>query len=82
MKVTDVKIFKREDGEAFLGSASVVLDDDFVIYGIRVYDKGGKRYILFPSRKVKDKWVNICHPINKECRKKIEEAIFKAFDEE
>jgi 23S rRNA pseudouridine1911/1915/1917 synthase len=46
MKVTDVKIFKREDGEAFLGSASVVLDD---VYGTKS-DKFGLKGQLLHSK--------------------------------
>jgi len=84
MKITDVKVFKREPeaGEAYLGSANIVFDEEFVVYGVRIYNKEGVKYIVMPSRKIKDKWVNVCHPINKECRKKIEDAVFEAYDQE
>jgi len=83
MNITDVKVFKKvvKEDDPYLGSANVVFDNDFVVYGIRIYCKNGERYIVLPSKKIKDKWVGICHPINKEFRAKLEKAIFEAFDE-
>lgn len=82
MKVTNVKIYRREvqEGDTFLGTAQVVLEDCFVIYGIRLFDREGKRYILMPARKLKDNWVDICHPITTDMRNAMEKAVFEAYD--
>jgi DNA-binding cell septation regulator SpoVG len=33
-----------------------------------------------PSRKLKDKWLDICHPTTQELRKEIEKEIFEIYD--
>lgn len=84
MKITTVKVFKRTDvgADSFLGTSSVVFDNAFVVYGIRMFEKEGKRYLLMPSKKLKENWVDICHPINSEMRKELEDAIFQEYDKE
>lgn len=83
MNITDVKIYKnnRDTSSTYLGTATIVIDNAFVIYGIRIYEKAGNRYITFPSKIIKEKWVNVCHPINREARKTIEDSIFAAYDD-
>jgi DNA-binding cell septation regulator SpoVG len=84
-KVSNIKIFKRRDekkseDDYFLGTVSFLLFDSFLVHGARLFDKEGNRYVLMPSRKLKDKWLDICHPTTQELRKEIEKEIFEIYD--
>ena len=80
LNITDVKIFKKKEEGSYVGVATVIFENDFVVYGIRIYNNEGVKSISMPSKKIKDKWVNICHPINKDSRAALEKAIFEAYD--
>lgn len=82
MDITDVKIYKRDTAkkENLMATASVVFDNEFVVYGIRLYEKEGKRFLMMPSRKINDEWANVCHPITAAARTSFEKAVFDAFD--
>lgn len=71
----------EKNGYTYLGVASCLIDESFVIHGIRVHKKDNKIILDMPSRKINDKWVNICHPISKEAREQIEKAVTKAYEE-
>lgn len=84
MKVTNVKIFKIKQRGALLGYANIIINNCFIIHGIKILEKEGKRFIAMPSRKVKnDNNVHLdwCHPINSETREKFVDAVLNAYDE-
>lgn len=65
--------------------ADVVFDDEFVIHGVGVVVKEGKRFVSMPSKvwKNKDgeeKRRDVCHPIVSENRIAIQKAVFAAYD--
>ena len=82
MEVTEVKIFKKDARKKsnLLATANVIFDNEFVVYGFRLYEKEGKRFVMMPSRKINDEWANICHPITASLRASFERAVFEAYD--
>ena len=82
MEITEVRIKKAEGKEKLLGTASVNIDNVFVIHGIHVYvDANGEKYIQMPKSKMKDgNLKDICHPITNEVRKYFTEQIVAAFE--
>lgn len=63
------------------GIATVVLDDSFVVSGIKIIQDEDKMFLSMPSRKVNEReYQDIVHPINQETRKQFEEAIFEAYN--
>ena len=86
MKITDVKIFKANQRKGVLGYANVVLDEDFIIRGITIVEtqKSG-RFLSMPSRVLrgteKRAYRDMCHPLNDKIRKKLTDAVLKAFEE-
>ena len=82
-KITSIKTKKiKSDNSKILGIAKVIIDNCFIIGDIRIVqgkpDKG--IFIAFPNRKQKDgKFVDICHPLNKEIRKYFEQEIIAKF---
>lgn len=83
MKVTRVNYVPLQTNNNVIGLASVTLDDELVVTGIRLIAGKFNPFISFPSRKGKDdkqqdKYFDIVYPVTKELRKEIEEEVIKA----
>ena len=84
MKITDVKIFKAKQRGPVLAYANVILDNKFIIRGITLIEKGEKRYVSMPARRLRDEersYRDICHPLNSDVRNELTEKVFDAYDE-
>lgn len=84
MEITNVKIYKARQRGPVLAYANVILDKQFIIRGITLIEKDGKRFISMPSRRVRSgqrHFRDIAHPLNKEVREELTEAIFYAYEE-
>ena len=59
---------------------SVTFDDAFVVHDIKVIEGQDKLFTAMPSRKTQDgEFKDIAHPINRETRVKLEEAILAEY---
>lgn len=84
MKITDVRIYRAKKRNSVLAYANVILDNQFIIRGITLLEKNGKRFVSMPARKLRDEerpYRDICHPLNNKVRKELTEAIFIAYEE-
>lgn len=86
IKITDVRIFKIKQRGALLGYANIVINDSFIIRGIKILEteKNG-RFVAMPSRKLRTEehsYRDLCHPLNNDTRKGITQAILDAYDNE
>lgn len=84
MKITDVKIFKARQRGPVLAYANVILDNKFIIRGITLIEKGNKRYISMPARRLRGEersFRDICHPLNSDIRNELTQKVFAAYDE-
>ena len=86
MKITSVQIDKkpvREDSR-MRATASVLLDDCFMVRYIRVIEGDNGLFIAMPSKKIEVNgetiFKDIAHPINSETRKIFEDAILEAYN--
>ena len=84
IKITDVRIFKIKQRGALLCYANIVLNDSFIIRGIRILENERiGRFVAMPSRRLREEkraYRDLCHPINQETRDTITTAIFDAYD--
>lgn len=83
MEITDVKIFKAKKKGPVLAYANVILDNQFIIRGVTLLEKGEKRYVSMPARKLNDRerhYRDMCHPLNSEVREELTDAVFKAYE--
>lgn len=63
--------------------ASIVIDDMFVVHDLRVVDGAKGLFVAMPSRRLPSgEFRDICHPINSEGRRKIQEAVLRQFEAE
>ena len=84
MEITNVKIFRARQNGPVLAYANVILDNQFIIRGITLLEKDGRRFISMPSRRVRNSDRNFrdtAHPLNREVRKELTEAVFDAYEE-
>ena len=84
MEITDIRLRKVRTGNKMKAVASITFDGEFVVHDIKVIEsQDGRTIIAIPSQKQKrtEEFRDICHPINKEAREKIEKAVLKAYEE-
>ena len=83
MEITEIKIYMMEDRGNLLGYANVVLNDSIVLRGIKIMDSKKGRFIAMPSKRnkkqSKQQFMEFYHPINKEARTRLTNAILEAY---
>lgn len=84
MEITDIRVKKivtENSAESKMKAVvSVTFDDCFVVHDIKIIDGQEKLFTAMPSRKTQDgEFKDIAHPINREMRVKLEEAILEKY---
>ena len=82
MKITNIQVRLRHE-EKLKGFVNITIDDCFVIRGCKII-KGSQGFFLsMPSQKLEDgSHRDICHPINGNTRREIEDLVLKAYVQE
>ena len=81
MEVTDVRVFLVDD-EKLKAFVSVVFDNCFAVSDIKIISGQNGRFLSMPSKKRKNgSFKDIAHPLDNETRKRLEEVIFRRYDE-
>ena len=81
MQITDVRLRKVNSENRMKAVASVTFDNEFAVHDIKVIESQNGLFIAMPSRKTPSgEFKDIAHPINRETRKKIEDAIFEKYN--
>lgn len=83
MKISDVRIrMVKSESSKIKASASITIDECFVVHDIKVIEGNEGFFIAMPSRKTPDgEFKDIVHPLNTETREMIKEVVLKAFNE-
>ena len=75
-----VKIVKRfPETEKVKAIAKIEIDNSFVVHGFKVIDSENGLFVAMPSIKLTDKHKDIFHPISKEARTELFDAILSAY---
>lgn len=83
VEITEVRIYKTRGDGVVKAYASVSLDGEFVVRGIKIIEGEKGLRVSMPSRKVKDgSYQDIFHPTNKKAREKIVSAVLNAYKEQ
>ena len=81
MQITDIKIREVLNEGKLRARASITIDDQFVIHEIKVLEGENGLFIAMPSRKLPNgEYKDIAHPINKETRVMLQNAIINAYE--
>lgn len=80
--LTEIQIIPIKPVNGLVGFASFVLDENLYLgsIGIVTRPEGGYR-LVYPTKKVSERNINIFHPINKIFAQEVERAIVNKFEE-
>ena len=83
MKISDVRVrIVKTDKSKIKASASITIDECFVVHDIKVIEGNEGYFIAMPSRKTPDgEYKDIIHPIKSEVREELTREILKAYEE-
>ena len=70
MEITSVKITIVPDEDRLKAYASVIFDECFVVHDLKIINTENKIFVAMPSRRYKNVFRDIAHPLDKETRKK------------
>ncbi|HID42792.1 MAG TPA: septation protein spoVG [Archaeoglobaceae archaeon] len=82
-EITEVRIYKSRTEGAVKAYATISLDNEFVVKGLKVLEGENGLWVGMPSRRVKDgSFQDLFHPASKEAREKIVKAVLEAYDKD
>lgn len=82
MKLTEIQVVPIKPNNGLIAFASFVLDNNLYLgsIGIITRPEGGYR-LVYPTKKVGLRNINIFHPINKEFAQSIEKEVISKFED-
>jgi len=69
-----------QEGQCLKAIADIVLEDSFVIRGIRVVEGKNGLFISFPAKRIDDEFVDICFARTPELREKIRDSVLNEYE--
>nr|WP_048098295.1 SpoVG family protein [Archaeoglobus sulfaticallidus] len=83
MEITEVRIYKPKQEGTVKAYATVSLDNEFVVKGLKILEGENGLWVGMPSRRTKEgTFQDIFHPANKDAREKIVNAVLEAYREQ
>jgi stage V sporulation protein G len=86
MKITDVVVYpvkRKSEASKLFAFAKVVLNDQFIIHGIRIYEGVNGAFMTFPqdynNKSADGKSYSICHPTTAELRNYMNEQVMAEY---
>lgn len=80
MQITDIRVRQVFDEGKMKARVSITFDNQFVVHEIKVIEGENGIFIAMPSKKLSGgEFKDIAHPINKETRAQMQDAIVKAY---
>jgi len=82
-KIREIQFIPVKPKNGLLGFVSFVIDEKLWLGSIAVFTKidGSGYRLVYPTKKVGERTINIFHPINQEAGKAIEEVVTKKVSE-
>lgn len=83
MQITDVSIRRMDDEGKMKAIVSVTFDDSLVVHDIKIIEGQDKLFLAMPSKRLPgNEFRDIVHPINRDMRMTIEEAVLSKYNSE
>lgn len=76
----DVKISNLKPDGSIKAFASVNLNNEFAITGVKVMEGAKGRFVSMPSYKTAKGYNDVCFPITKEARQEFNDAVISAYE--
>lgn len=82
-EITDIRIYKVEGTGNLRAFATVTLDNAYAVHGLRVMEGDSGLWVGMPaSKNKKGEFKDIFHPINREARELLINAVLEAYQKE
>lgn len=82
MEITETRITLSHDTHRLKAFVNIVIDDCFVIRGLKVIESDRGCFVAMPSVKKGEGRQDIAHPINNETRLMVEKIVLDAYEME
>lgn len=69
------------EGSSAKAVATVVINDEFALKGIKVYENEKGPFVAMPSRKMGDEYTDVIFPITAEAREQIHNAVLERYED-
>jgi stage V sporulation protein G len=79
MNVTEVKIYRIEGKDKLRATATITLDNAFMVHGLKVIEGESGVFVVMPAIKKNGVFKDIAHPITAEMRNQIVTAVLDEF---
>jgi len=80
MKITEIKVYPVKESGRLKAYATMVFDDCFIVRDLKIIEGDKGPFVSMPSRRKKDGFRDIVHPLNSETRSMIENSIIEEFN--
>jgi stage V sporulation protein G len=81
MRITDVKIVRRED-DKLKAFATITIDHCFVVRGLKIIQSTRGLFVAMPARRKPDgTFQDVAHPIHAAARAELERIVLAAYQE-
>lgn len=81
-KISEIQVVPVKPKDGLLGFATLVVDDWLYLSSIAVFSRiNGSIRLVYPTKKIGEKSVDIFHPITAEAGQWIEAEVFKKFSQ-
>lgn len=80
MKITEVRLTKQDGQGTLKAFASITLDGAFVVHGLRVVEGRNGLFVSMPNRQVKEEYKDIAHPVTKEFKDELTDAVLAEYN--
>jgi stage V sporulation protein G len=83
MRITDIRVRQVYATGKMKAKVSITFDDEFVVHEIKVIESEEGVFIAMPNKRLSGgEYKDIAHPINRETRLRLQEAILDAYEKQ
>ena len=77
LKISEIEVIPVKPSAGLIGFASFILDGRYYVSSVAIYTRldGSGYRLVYPTKKIGERNINIFHPINSTVGTKIEEVI-------
>ena len=81
MQITDIRVRKVDNEGKLKATASITIDEVFVVHDIKIIEGAKGMFVAMPSRKGADgEYKDIANPINTETRNNLQKIILEKYE--
>jgi len=82
MNVTGVKIYKIEGKDKLRATATITLEDAFMVHGLKIIEGENGLFVVMPAVKKNGVFKDIAYPVTSEMRNTIVTAVLEEYNKQ